>query len=119
MLDRLQDIGQPSLGLAGGILLLAAALFVLGARRSRSSELCQRLLLITAALAYLVNQIIASSYSAMLDEMQARAGVDPGQLAGDLAIIEHHKIHFHLVSALALIAAALLMLLGSRDSRAS
>ena len=29
--------------------------------------------LITAALAYLVNQIIASSYSAMLDEMHARA----------------------------------------------
>lgn len=52
----------------------------------------------------------------MLHEMQARAGVDPATLAGDLAMIEYHKILFYSVSALALLAAGILILLRSRDS---
>ena len=118
MLDRLRDIGQPSLGLAGAMLLLVLILLLLGIRNPGASTWCRRLLSISAALAYAINLIIASSYRSMLFEVQARAGVDPATLAADHAMIEYHTILFHVVSALALVAAAVLVSLEWRQSSA-
>ncbi len=49
--DRVRDLGQPSLALAGGMLLPVVTLLFLGIRRPDSSAWCQRLLWISAALA--------------------------------------------------------------------
>lgn len=101
------------------MLLLVLVLLFLGIRNPGASTCCLRLLWISAGLAYVINLIIASSYRSMLHELQARAGVDPAMLAADHAMIEYHTILFHVVSALALVAAAILVSLGWRQSSAS
>lgn len=59
--DGVRDLGQPSLALAGGMLLLVLTLLFLGIRRPDSSVWCQRLLWTSAALAQVISLIIASS----------------------------------------------------------
>ena len=112
MLDRLRDIGQPSLGLAGAMLLLVLILLLLGIRNPGASTWCRRLLSISAALAYAINLIIASSYCSMLFEFTCRVELTRQRWAADHAMIEYHTILFMWLSALALVAAAVLVVSG-------
>ena len=105
-LQVIRDIGAFPLALAAGFVLAILVVLVIGLRDRHGRSAIDRsilLLAVLAGLAFLSGAIRASSYAAVLYEIQGRAGVDPGALAYDHYMIECERQLFSYIALIALL----------------